>query len=45
MIELSEGERCKLRMPVEIRLPTSRSPQTLQKRDPHWKVVVVVVLL
>jgi len=32
-------------MLVEVRLPTSRSPQTPRKWDPHWEVVVVLLLL
>ena len=31
-------------MRVEVRLPTAGSPHTPRKRDPHWEMVVVVVL-
>ena len=32
-------------MPVEVRLPTSGSPQIPSKQDPHWEVLLVLLLV
>ena len=41
---LLESNSLWVEIPIEERLPTSGSPQTPQKRDPHWEVVVVILL-
>ena len=32
-------------IPVEVRLPIDGSPQTLRKRDPQWKLVLLLLLV
>ena len=43
-VGLLESASLQVRMLVELRLTTAGSPQTPRKRDPHWEVVVVVLL-
>ena len=40
---LLDSASLRAEMPVDVRLPTYRSPQTLRKRDPHWKVVALLL--
>ena len=32
-------------MPVEVRLPTTGSPQTPQKQDPHWELLFLLLYI
>ena len=38
-----ESASLRAEISVEIRLPTSRSPQTLRKQDPHWKLWLLLL--
>ena len=39
---LLESASLRVEMPVEVTLPTTGSPQTARKRDPHWKLLLLL---
>ena len=41
-VGLLESTSLRVGMPVEVRLPTTGSPQTPRKRDSHWEVVLLL---
>jgi len=39
-VGLLESASLQASVPVDVRLPTSGSPQTSRKRDPHWEMLL-----
>jgi len=44
-VGLKESTSLWVGIPVEVKLPTAGSPQTPHKRDPHWEVVLLLLLV
>jgi len=44
-VGLLELASLRVEIPIEVRLPTAGSPQTPRKRDPHWELLLLLLLL
>ena len=41
---LKESTSLWVEIPVGVRLPTAESPQTPRKQDPHWELLLLLLL-